>query len=507
MLWAQRSVIRWLGGITAVIGRRIVRDIWSGLERDLRIMYLRYLTLKHLIPPVLPAMLIIAEDRRFYRHHGLDPIAIGRAAYCLAARRQVTGASTIEQQLIRTVTRRYERNARRKIREILLACSVEKVIPKRDIPGVYLSVAYFGWQMTGIQQACRRLGIELAKMTPVQAASIVARLKYPEQEVMTPRRAQQITRRTAYLLRRVAKYAAAAHPPAWADALAFSEREAIRQAVIAAAERHGVPLEIAVRMAFQESGFNPSARGAVGEVGVMQLMPDTARYLRVDPTDAAQNIEGGIRYLRELWDTFHDWTLAVAAYNAGGTSAGTGKWLLSAGVRNYVESVLGRRLQRSSEMRFKKDITVAATPQMVWPLLRDVERMARCLPACQEVRTVVPHERYEAVVSQRIGPFKIRFPVSIQIMETEEPLRLKAVASAQDASMDTSLRVSFDLRLEAMDTGSRLVIASDANIIGKLGALGRGVIQQKIERKADELMTQFAQALQKQLPAEGTATG
>ena len=72
-------------------------------------------------------------------------------------------------------------------------------------------------------------------------------------------------------------------------------------------------------IARRESAFNANAVSHVGACGVMQLMPDTARYLGVQNVfDARQNILGGTRYLRTLLDTFNgDLDLALAAYNAG----------------------------------------------------------------------------------------------------------------------------------------------------------------------------------------------
>jgi carbon monoxide dehydrogenase subunit G len=150
-------------------------------------------------------------------------------------------------------------------------------------------------------------------------------------------------------------------------------------------------------------------------------------------------------------------------------------------------------------MKFEKEITVAASPDRVWAFLWDVERVARCLPGCREARTVVPHERYEAVVSERVGPFKVQFPMDIRVLEVEEQRRLKAQAAGRDAAMGSSLKVILDLTLERTDGGSRLVISSDASILGKLGTLGHGIIQ----HKADGIMTQFAEAVRRALEATG----
>lgn len=85
----------------------------------------------------------------------------------------------------------------------------------------------------------------------------------------------------------------------------------------AAAQRNRVPEDLFLRLIQQESAWNPNARSHVGAFGLAQLMPGTADYLRVNPRDPYQNLDGGARYLREQFDTFGSWRLALAAYNAG----------------------------------------------------------------------------------------------------------------------------------------------------------------------------------------------
>jgi soluble lytic murein transglycosylase-like protein len=86
----------------------------------------------------------------------------------------------------------------------------------------------------------------------------------------------------------------------------------------AAANKYQVDPKLVAAVAEVESNGNQNAVSSVGAIGVMQLMPDTAASLGVDPYDKQQNIEGGAKYLRQMLDTFGgDLQKAVAAYNAG----------------------------------------------------------------------------------------------------------------------------------------------------------------------------------------------
>ncbi|MCR5756490.1 MAG: lytic transglycosylase domain-containing protein [Selenomonas sp.] len=86
----------------------------------------------------------------------------------------------------------------------------------------------------------------------------------------------------------------------------------------AAARKYKVDPKLVAAVAEVESNGNQEAVSPVGAVGVMQLMPDTAASLGVDPYNKQQNIEGGAKYLRQMLDTFGgDLRKAVAAYNAG----------------------------------------------------------------------------------------------------------------------------------------------------------------------------------------------
>jgi soluble lytic murein transglycosylase-like protein len=105
-------------------------------------------------------------------------------------------------------------------------------------------------------------------------------------------------------------------PPVECAALPESELDPL---IRSAAAKHGVDAAVLRAMMRQESGFRPCAVSSQGAMGLMQLMPDTAEGLKVaDVFDAAQNLDAGAVYLKQMLDRFKgNLALALAAYNAG----------------------------------------------------------------------------------------------------------------------------------------------------------------------------------------------
>ena len=118
-------------------------------------------------------------------------------------------------------------------------------------------------------------------------------------------------------------------------------RELIRRT----AEEHGIHPDLVYALAAVESSFDPLARSIKGAEGLMQLMPETAARFGVDDAfNPAQNVRGGVRFLRYLLDMFNgDVRLALAAYNAGeNVVLALGKVPPYPETRNYVAKILKR---------------------------------------------------------------------------------------------------------------------------------------------------------------------
>ncbi|MHB8121325.1 MAG: transglycosylase SLT domain-containing protein [Desulfuromonadaceae bacterium] len=108
-------------------------------------------------------------------------------------------------------------------------------------------------------------------------------------------------------LRTKLKYAASVNPAEF------------EQLIRTCSDKYGVSSSLIKAVIHAESGYNPNAVSSKGASGLMQLMPATAKSLKVaDRFNPKDNVEGGVKYLRFLLDTFNgDVSLAVAAYNAG----------------------------------------------------------------------------------------------------------------------------------------------------------------------------------------------
>jgi soluble lytic murein transglycosylase-like protein len=115
-----------------------------------------------------------------------------------------------------------------------------------------------------------------------------------------------------------------------------------RSAFATASAQTGVPLSLLVATAYEESRMDPSAHSGAGATGLLQLMPATARELRLEGDDPATNVLAGARYLRQMIDRFGSLDLALAAYNAGPAAVERAGGAPTVGTLRYVKNIEAR---------------------------------------------------------------------------------------------------------------------------------------------------------------------
>src|SRR5437899_6907199 len=127
--------------------------------------------------PYLSKAVIPTEDRRFYSHFGVDPIALVRASFAnLSAGHVVQGGSTITQQLAKNLFLTPERSLTRKIQETLLALWLEHRFTKDQILEIYLNRVYLGAGTYGVDAAAHRYFGKSARRTNLYEGAVIAGL-------------------------------------------------------------------------------------------------------------------------------------------------------------------------------------------------------------------------------------------------------------------------------------------------------------------------------------------
>lgn len=135
----------------------------------------------------------------------------------------------------------------------------------------------------------------------------------------------------------------------------ITDRVKINKLIDEYSQKYGLDSDFVKAVVKQESGFNEKATSKCGAMGLMQLMPGTAKALNVnDPYNARDNIEGGVKYLKGLMDRFDgDMKLALAAYNAGPNAVKKYNGVPPYNeTQNYVKNIMSmyQRIQSGGEL-------------------------------------------------------------------------------------------------------------------------------------------------------------
>jgi carbon monoxide dehydrogenase subunit G len=149
-------------------------------------------------------------------------------------------------------------------------------------------------------------------------------------------------------------------------------------------------------------------------------------------------------------------------------------------------------------LQFSKEVEILAPREKVWNFIWDVDRFIACVPGCKEAKTIEAGKLYAATMVEKVGPFRVEFPTTIEVLEREELAHIKAQASGADNKIGSRMKLSLDVKLQDRDEKTVLSFVAGVDILGKLAALGHGIIK----RKADQVLDEFAQAVKQRLEGD-----
>jgi len=150
-------------------------------------------------------------------------------------------------------------------------------------------------------------------------------------------------------------------------------------------------------------------------------------------------------------------------------------------------------------VKFEREIEIGNAKERVWQFLWDVDRFIACVPGCREASTVEAGKHYTATMTEKVGPFRVEFPMRIDVLESQELSYIKAQATGNDSKIGSRMKVDLEVRLTGNLDKTALALIVSVDILGKLATLGHSIIK----RRADQVMDEFALAVKQKL--EGTA--
>ena len=138
-------------------------------------------------------------------------------------------------------------------------------------------------------------------------------------------------------------------------------------------------------------------------------------------------------------------------------------------------------------LEIEKQADIAVAPEAAWILLRDFRGLATCIPNVADLEEMEPDRRYGAIISDKIGPFRVTVPVQIAIETIEPPRRIVAAISGNDARGQARLKGNLKATVDPEGNGTRLVVSTRIDVLGKLASLGAAPMR----RRADQIFDEF----------------
>ena len=146
-------------------------------------------------------------------------------------------------------------------------------------------------------------------------------------------------------------------------------------------------------------------------------------------------------------------------------------------------------------MKFQGNLLIARPVEKVWDFLWDIEKLSRCIPGCQGVKTLKEREKYELSVKDSVGPITVQFELLADVKKLE-PLKLIEIAMEGKDFKAGGVRQTMALALSPQGNDTQLDFETDVNVFGRLGTLGYPFVKKKAEAVIKEFGDKVKSAIE-----------
>jgi carbon monoxide dehydrogenase subunit G len=146
---------------------------------------------------------------------------------------------------------------------------------------------------------------------------------------------------------------------------------------------------------------------------------------------------------------------------------------------------------------FEEEFTVSASPDVVWDFLLDPERIAPCLPGCENLE-VEDAKTYRVRLTVKVGFLSTTQTLRVEIVESDRPSHLVSLARGEDRKLASQVEVRNTLDLApAAGTGTLVRYRSEVRVLGRLGSVGDAVMKVKAKQLAGDFAANVRAAIER----------
>jgi carbon monoxide dehydrogenase subunit G len=131
-------------------------------------------------------------------------------------------------------------------------------------------------------------------------------------------------------------------------------------------------------------------------------------------------------------------------------------------------------------MKFEGNLIITRPVEAVWEFLWDIEKLSRCIPGCQGIKTIKEREKYELKIKDSVGPITVQFEMLADVKKLDPLKRIEIAMEGRDFKAG-GVRQTMALALTPKGNETEIGFETDVNVFGRLGTLGYPFVKKKAE--------------------------